>query len=31
VLAWLVLDIAVLNLYNRINVATRQVFGAQRW
>ncbi len=31
VLAWLVLDIAVINLYNRINVSTRQVAGAQRW
>ena len=30
-LAWLVLDVAVLNLYNRLNVATRQVAGAQSW
>jgi AhpD family alkylhydroperoxidase len=31
VLAWLVLDIAVVNLYNRLNVSTRQIAGAQRW
>jgi AhpD family alkylhydroperoxidase len=30
-LAWLVLHVATLNLYNRINVATRQVAGTQRW
>jgi AhpD family alkylhydroperoxidase len=30
-LAWLVLDVAVLNLYNRLNVSTRQVAGAQAW
>ncbi len=30
-LAYLVLEISVINLYNRINVATRQVAGAQRW
>jgi len=30
-LAWLVLEIAVANLYNRLNVATRQVAGSQRW
>jgi len=29
-LAWLVLDIATINLYNRLNVTTRQVAGA-RW
>lgn len=29
-LAWLVLDVAVMNLYNRMNVATRQVPGAHR-
>jgi AhpD family alkylhydroperoxidase len=30
-LAWLVLDVAVLNLYNRLNVATRQIAGTQSW
>jgi AhpD family alkylhydroperoxidase len=30
-LAWLVLDISVLNLYNRLNVATRQIAGTQRY
>lgn len=30
-LAWLVLEVAVANLYNRLNVATRQVAGTQRW
>jgi AhpD family alkylhydroperoxidase len=30
-LAWLVIDVAVVNLYNRINVSTRQVAGTQRW
>jgi AhpD family alkylhydroperoxidase len=30
-LAWLVLQISIVNLYNRLNVATRQVAGAQRW
>ena len=30
-LAWLVFEIAVANLYNRLNVATRQVAGTQRW
>jgi alkylhydroperoxidase family enzyme len=30
-LAWLVLDVGVLNLYNRLNVATRQIAGAQSW
>jgi AhpD family alkylhydroperoxidase len=30
-LAWLVLQIATINLYNRINVATRQVAGQQKW
>ncbi len=30
-LAWLVLQISTINLYNRINVATRQVAGAQHW
>jgi AhpD family alkylhydroperoxidase len=30
-LAWLVLDVSVVNLYNRINVSTRQVAGTQRW
>jgi AhpD family alkylhydroperoxidase len=29
-LAWLVLDVAVMNLYNRLNVATRQVAGTLR-
>ena len=30
-LAWLVLDVSVVNLYNRLNVATRQIAGAQQW
>ena len=30
-LAWLVLDVSVVNLYNRLNVATRQIAGAQSW
>ncbi len=30
-LAWLVLEVAVANLFNRLNVATRQVAGTQRW
>lgn len=30
-LAWLVFEISVANLYNRLNVATRQVAGTQRW
>lgn len=30
-LAWLVFETAVANLYNRLNVATRQVAGTQRW
>ena len=30
-LAWLVLHVATINLYNRVNVATRQVAGQQRW
>lgn len=30
-LAWLVIDVAVVNLYNRVNVSTRQVAGTQRW
>jgi len=30
-LAWIVLDVSVLNLYNRLNVATRQIAGAQSW
>jgi AhpD family alkylhydroperoxidase len=30
-LAWLVFQVALLNLYNRINVPTRQVAGTQRW
>ena len=30
-LAWLVLDAAILNLYNRLNVATRQVAGQRSW
>jgi AhpD family alkylhydroperoxidase len=30
-LAWLVFEVAVANLYNRPNVATRQVAGTQRW
>jgi len=30
-LAWLVLEVAVANLYNRLNVSTRQVAGTQRW
>jgi AhpD family alkylhydroperoxidase len=30
-LAWLVLDVAVLNMYNRLNVSTRQVAGTQDW
>ncbi len=27
----LVLDIATVNLWNRLNIATRQVVGAQSW
>jgi AhpD family alkylhydroperoxidase len=30
-LAWLVVEISTMNLYNRLNVATRQVAGAQRY
>jgi alkylhydroperoxidase family enzyme len=30
-LAWLVLEVAVANLFNRLNVATRHVAGTQRW
>jgi AhpD family alkylhydroperoxidase len=30
-LAWLVLDVSVLNLYNRLNVSTRQIAGQQSW
>lgn len=30
-LAWLVLAVSVMNLYNRVNVATRQVAGTQHW
>jgi AhpD family alkylhydroperoxidase len=30
-LAHLVLDVGIMNLYNRVNVATRQVPGAQKW
>jgi AhpD family alkylhydroperoxidase len=30
-LAWLVLHVSLVNLYNRLNVATRQVAGTQRW
>jgi alkylhydroperoxidase family enzyme len=30
-LAWLVLDVSVLNLYNRLNVSTRQIAGSQSW
>ena len=30
-LAALVLDIATVNLWNRLNIATRQVVGEQRW
>lgn len=30
-LAWLVLAISTTNMYNRLNVATRQVAGTQRW
>lgn len=30
-LAWLVLDVAVLNMYNRLNVSTRQIAGTQDW
>ncbi len=30
-LAWLVFEVALANLYNRLNVATRQVAGTQRW
>jgi AhpD family alkylhydroperoxidase len=30
-LAWLVLDVSVLNLFNRLNVTTRQIAGAQKW
>jgi AhpD family alkylhydroperoxidase len=30
-LAWLVIDVAIMNLYNRINVTTKQVAGQQRW
>ncbi len=29
--AWLVFEVAVANLYNRLNVATRQVAGTPRW
>jgi alkylhydroperoxidase family enzyme len=30
-LAGLVLDIATVNLWNRLNIATRQVVGEQSW
>ncbi len=30
-LAWIVFEVALANLYNRMNVATRQVAGTQRW
>jgi AhpD family alkylhydroperoxidase len=30
-LAWLVLDVSLMNLYNRMNVATRQVPGSHRF
>jgi AhpD family alkylhydroperoxidase len=30
-MAWLVLQISTINLYNRLNVATKQVAGAQSW
>ncbi|HEY5928535.1 MAG TPA: carboxymuconolactone decarboxylase family protein [Kofleriaceae bacterium] len=30
-LAWLVVHISVTNLYNRLNVATRQVAGVRNW
>ena len=30
-LAWLVLDVSLMNLYNRMNVATRQVAGSHRF
>jgi AhpD family alkylhydroperoxidase len=30
-LAWLVLQVALVNMYNRLNVPTRQVAGKQRW
>jgi hypothetical protein len=30
-LAWLVFEVAVANLYNRLNVATRKVAVTQRW
>lgn len=30
-LAWLVLGISTMNLYNRLNVSTRQVAGTQKW
>lgn len=30
-LAWLVVEIATMNLYNRLNVSTRQVAGEQKW
>jgi AhpD family alkylhydroperoxidase len=30
-LAWLVFEVALANLYNRMNVSTRQVAGTQRW
>lgn len=30
-LAWLVLDVSVMNLYNRLNVSTRQIAGTQKW
>ena len=30
-LGWLVFEVALANLYNRLNVATRQVAGTQRW
>jgi AhpD family alkylhydroperoxidase len=30
-LGWLVFEVALANLFNRLNVATRQVAGTQRW
>jgi AhpD family alkylhydroperoxidase len=30
-LSWLVLSTAIINMYNRVNVATKQVAGQQRW
>jgi AhpD family alkylhydroperoxidase len=30
-LAWIVLDTSILNLYNRLNVTTRQVAGQRSW